>query len=612
MNAFKRLLRYAEPYRGRLIVALVAMVVYAVGNGIIAKLIKDIVDGLLAAQQTGIASGVADQVNHGRVGTLAIWILSAYLLKGIGAWASSYLMADVGQRVVRDLRNTLFRHILDQSAAFFARASSGQLVSKITNDVNQIQQAASETIADLTRETLTVVALAVWLFIVDWRLAIVVLTGAPLAVYPLVRLGQRVRSTTRRGQEQLEQVTHLAAQSFSGHRIVKAFGAEGRETERFAQSTSRLYRTNMRITGAMASLPPLMEFIGGVAAVAALWYGTTRIAQGLLTPGAFASFLGTAFMMYGPIKKLSRVNAGLQQAIAASERIFEMLDTHTEVVDTPGAPALPRMSRSVEFRNVGFAYDDRADRMVLEHVSFTAHAGQVIALVGLSGAGKTTLVNLIPRFYDVRSGSILVDGADIRAVSLRSLRDQIALVTQETVLFDDTIAANIAYGVPGAPRQAIESAACAAHAHEFIVDLPDKYDARIGERGQRLSGGQRQRLAIARALLKNCPLLVLDEATSSLDVESEQLAQDALANLMRNRTTFVIAHRLSTVRRADLIVALEDGRVAETGTHDTLVDLPNGVYAKLYALHAFDDRRGHGNGNGNGNAIGHGNGDARR
>src|SRR5262245_9076484 len=387
------------------------MVVYAAGSGLIAKLIKDIVDGLLAAQNGGAGATATDGIHRGVLG-LAVWILTAYFFKGVGAWASSYLMADVGQRVVMDLRNRLYRHILDQSAAFFSRASSGQLVSKITNDVNQIQQAVGETVADLIRETLSVVAYAGLLFWLDWRLAIVVLTGAPLAVYPLVRLGQRVRSTTRRGQEQLEQVTHLAAQGFTGHRIVKAFGAEARETDRFKRATASLYRTNMRITGAVASLPPLMEFIGGVAAVAALWYGATRIAQGELTPGAFASFLGAAFMMYGPIKKLSRVNAGLQQAIAASERIFEMLDTHTEVVDVAGAPALARMAKSVEFKDVGFAYADRADRLVLEHVSFTAHSGQVIALVGLSGAGKTTLVNLIPRFYDVTAGAIFVDGVD--------------------------------------------------------------------------------------------------------------------------------------------------------------------------------------------------------
>jgi subfamily B ATP-binding cassette protein MsbA len=284
------------------------------------------------------------------------------------------------------------------------------------------------------------------------------------------------------------------------------------------------------------------------------------------------------------------VNASIQQAIAAAERIYKMLDTHTEVHERAEAPALPRMQTMVEFRDVGFAYDDRPNQFVLRHASFRVSSGQVVAIVGLSGAGKTTLVNLIPRFYDVTEGAILVDGVDIRDVSLRSLRGQIALVTQETVLFDDSIASNIAYGAPGASREAIEAAARAAHAHEFITQLSGGYDARIGERGQRISGGQRQRLAIARAILKDCPLLVLDEATSALDAESEQLVQDALVNLMRNRTTFVIAHRLSTVRRADMILALQAGRIAEIGTHDELIAREGGVYAKLYALQAIDDR----------------------
>jgi len=333
-----------------------------------------------------------------------------------------------------------------------------------------------------------------------------------------------------------------------------------------------------------------MEFIGGIAAAGALWYASVKISDGSLTPGAFAAFLGTAFSMYAPIKKLSRVNAGLQQAIAASQRIFEMLDTHSEVKERPGAQALAPLQSTVEFRDVGFAYDDARDRHILRHVSFTARAGQVVAIVGLSGAGKTTLVNLIPRFYDVTEGALLIDGVDIRDVTLASLREQMALVTQENVLFDETIAANIAYGAPAAPREAIEAAARAAHAHDFITDLAGGYEARIGERGQRLSGGQRQRLAIARAILTKAPILVLDEATSALDSESEQAVQAALVNLMRDRTTFVIAHRLSTVRHADLIVALEHGRVAELGTHEALIDRPGGVYARLHALQMLDER----------------------
>jgi subfamily B ATP-binding cassette protein MsbA len=576
VKEFRRLLEYARPYRGRITTALAAMLLYGLGSAGLPLLVKPIFDDVLTA-----TSDVA------RVAGL---ILAAYLLKGVGGYVSAVLMADVGQRVVRDLRNRLFRHTLGQSAAFFARRTSGQLVSRITNDVNQLQSVVSETLADLIRESLAVVGYVAVLFYYDWNLALVCLTAAPLVVYPLARLGQRVRRMSRRGQEELEHVTHIATEGLAGHRIVKAFGAEERESARFSAATHLLYRTSMKITGAMASLPPLMEFLGGLAAVGALWYGADRIRNQQLTPGEFSAFLTAAFMMYQPIKKLSRVNASVQQAIAAAQRVFEILDTHSEVKDLPGAPALAPLRSRVEFVGVGFAYDDDPGRFILRDVTFTVRAGQIAAIVGLSGAGKTTLVNLIPRFYDVTEGAILVDGVDIRGVALGSLRQQTALVTQETVLFDDTIAANIAYGVPGAPRASIEAAARAAHADEFIRGLPGGYDTRIGERGQRLSGGQRQRLAIARALLKNSPLLVLDEATSALDAESELLVQDALANLMKDRTTFVIAHRLSTVRRADLIVALEHGRIAEIGTHDELVTRPAGVYAKLYALQAFEER----------------------
>ena len=576
MNDILRLLRYAAPYRGQLTVAFLAMLLYAAGSALLAFLIQPILDKVLPEQQ--------------QVRQVATLLLVAYFLKGIGGYVSGYLMTQVGQRVVMDLRNQLFRHILGQSAAFFSRRTTGQLISHLTNDVGQVHLAVSETAADFVRETLTIVGYIGLLFYIDWRLALVCLTAAPLVVYPLARLGQRVRRSTRRSQEDLEHVTHLSAEALSGHRIVKAFGAEGRQTDRFSRATHSLFRTNMKITGAVSALPPLMEFIGGLAAVATLWWGAAEINRGRLTTGQLTSFLAAAFLMYGPVKKLSRVTAGIQQTIAACQRIFHLLDTHTEVLERPGAQPLGRLRTEVEFHDVGFAYEDDPGRFILRHVSFTARAGQVVAIVGLSGAGKTTLVNLIPRFYDVTDGAILIDGVDIRTVTLRSLRDQMALVTQETVLFDDSVAANIAFGVPQATREEIVAAATAAHAHEFIVNLARGYDTTIGERGQRLSGGQRQRLAIARAILKNAPVLVLDEATSSLDAESELLVQDALANLMRNRTTFVIAHRLSTVRRADLIVALEKGEVAEIGNHDELVSRPGGVYAKLYALQAFDER----------------------
>ncbi len=576
MNPLTRLLGFARPYRARFAVASLAMVCYAAASACVAALIAPMLDRVLPERQ--------------QLGLWSVAVLAAYAVKGLGAYASAFLMTDIGQRVVRDLRDRLFRHILDQSAGFFSRRTSGQLSSRITNDVNQVQQAVSETLGDLLREGLSVIGLAVVLFLKDWHLALVAVTGAPIVVYPLVRLGKRIRSTTRRSQEELEHLSHVTVEAFTGHRIVKAFGAEAHEESRFRRASQRLYRTNLKVTSTLAVLPPVMELLGGGAIVLLIWYGSGQIAARQLSQGDFAAFVVAAVMMYGPIKKLSRVNATIQQAIAASERIFEILDTHSEVRERAGARTLARLQQGIEFRGVSFTYDDGAPKNILRDVSFQVRAGEVVAIVGLSGAGKTTLVNLVPRFYDVTAGGIFIDGVDIREVTLASLREQVGIVTQETVLFDETIAANIAYGRQAVSTLEIEAAARAAHAHEFIQALPGKYDTRIGERGQRLSGGQRQRLAIARALLKNSPILILDEATSSLDAESEQLVQEALQNLMRNRTSFVIAHRLSTVRRADTIIVLERGRVAEVGRHEELLARPGGVYAKLYSLQIFEGR----------------------
>jgi subfamily B ATP-binding cassette protein MsbA len=576
VNSFFRLLRYAKPYKGRLAWAVLAMVIYAAASALVIYLIKPILNEVLPTGE-GLRA-------------IAFALIGLYFLKGIGSYFSGYLMEDVGQRVVMDVRDQLYGHILGQSASFFGRNAVGQLLSRVSNDVGQVQRAVSETAGDLARETLALIGYAVILFYLDPRLALVCLTGAPILLYPLVRLGQRVRRTARRSQEAQEHMSHVGAETFAAHRIVKAFGAEERETSRFRDALRHLYRTNMRVVRALSLMPPAMELLGGIGMAAALWYGSNEIATGRLTTGDFTTFLAAMLMMYAPAKKLSRVNANLQQAIAAADRIFEMLDTHTEVAESPNAVPLPPFSQAIEFRDVTFAYEDVHPRAILRDISLTVPAGQMVAIVGRSGAGKTTLVNLIPRFYDVSGGAITIDGVDLRAVTLKSLRGQVGIVTQETVLFDDTIANNIAYGAAQATAAQIEAAARAAHAHEFVSVLPEKYQTRIGERGQKLSGGQRQRLAIARALLKNAPILILDEATSALDTEAELLVQDALATLMLNRTSFVIAHRLSTIMRADAIVVLERGRIVEVGRHDDLLHR-EGVYASLYKMQLLEPKR---------------------
>ena len=586
MNSFFRLLRYAKPYKGRLAWAVLAMMIYAIASALVIYLIRPILDQLLP--------------NHEGLQRIAFSLIALYFLKGVGSYFSGYLMEDVGQRVVMDVRDQLYGHILGQSASFFGRNAVGQLLSRVNNDVGQVQRAVSETAGDLARETLALVGYAVILFYIDPRLALVCLTGAPIILYPLVRLGQRVRRTARRSQEAQEHMSHVGAETFAAHRIVKAFGAEEREASRFREALRHLYRTNMRVVRALSLMPPAMELLGGVGMAAALWYGSKEIASGRLTPGEFTTFLAAMLMMYAPAKKLSRVNANLQQAIAASDRIFEMLDTHTEVAESPNAEPLPPFSQAIEFRDVTFTYEEPGEGLervppfeephaILRNVTLKIPVGQMVAIVGRSGAGKTTLVNLIPRFYDVSSGAITIDGRDLRDVTLKSLRAQVGIVTQETVLFDDTIANNIAYGAAQAAAEQIEAAARAAHAHEFISALPEKYRTRIGERGQKLSGGQRQRVAIARALLKNAPILILDEATSALDTEAELLVQDALATLMLNRTSFVIAHRLSTIMRADAIVVLERGRIVEVGRHDDLLKR-EGVYAALYKMQLLEPK----------------------
>jgi subfamily B ATP-binding cassette protein MsbA len=569
MALFRRLFTFTRPYRGRLYLSWLATSVYAASGALLVAQMKPIFDKVLIA-------GVD-------VGRLSVTILVLYAIKGISSYFSTTLVADAGQHAVTDLRNTLYRHVLGQSFSFLGRSSTGTLMSHITTDVEKIQAAVSELAGDLLKEGLTILGLLAVLFYMDWPLALLSLIGLPLALHPLFRLGQRLRASNDTSLRRWRDISEILQETISGFRVVKAFRMEKFETARFRRAASRLLNVNMRITRTTAILPPLMEFVGGLALVAALLYGSYAIRNEYLTTGAFVAFITALFAMYTPIKRLSRVNATLQAALAAGGRVFEVLDRRDEVPEGDKAIVLPRMRGEIEYRGVGFRYAD-AHMPILRNVSFVARPGEVVAIVGGSGAGKTTLVNLLPRFYDVSEGAIFIDGIDIRQATLGSLRRQVGLVTQETVLFNDTVRANIAYGLDDVDAAQVESAARAALAHDFILDLRRRYDTVIGERGSRLSGGQKQRIAIARAILKNPPILILDEATSALDTESERLVQSALSNLMRGRTTLVIAHRLATVRDADRIVVLEGGEVREVGRHEELMRRRNGIYCRLHDL----------------------------
>jgi subfamily B ATP-binding cassette protein MsbA len=568
-----RLTAFTKPYRGRLLLAWLATAGYAAAGALLAYTVKPIFDQVL--------------IRGVNTAAVSASILLLYVIKGSCAFAATTLVASVGQRAVTDLRNALYEHVLNQSFAFLARRSTGSLMSHFTADVERIQNAVSELAGDLLKEGLTVIGLLLVLFYQDWRLALVAVFGMPLALSPLVRLGRRIRSSNETSLRRWQDISEILQETISGFRIVKAFAMEAFERERFRRAVSRLLHVNLRIARTNAVLPPLMEAFGGVALVSALFYGSYEIRDGTLTTGQFVSFLAALFLMYTPIKRLSQINASLQGALAAGSRVFALLDTHEEVREQEGALTLPRMRREIEYREVGFRYHD-GEGSVLRRVALRAAAGEVVAIVGTSGAGKTTLVNLLPRFYDVSEGAITIDGVDIRSATLKSLREQIGLVTQETLLFNDSVRANIAYGLQDVDEARVEAAARAAFAHDFILDLPRRYDTVIGERGSRLSGGQRQRIAIARALLKDPPILILDEATSALDAESERLVQQALSNLIRGRTTLVIAHRLATVRTAHRIVVLEAGEVREEGSHEELLR-KGGLYSRLHELQFSED-----------------------
>jgi len=569
-----RLLSFLRPYRSRLIIAAACMIVLAGCTAALAWMLKPALDNALSGRDKDF------------IYLLPLLVIGLYVVKGCAYYGQAYLMGYIGQKVIFDLRNALYHHITSQSLSFFAHRKTGELLAHMSYDVTLVQATVSTAITALMRDSVSIIFLTLVVFIQDWLLACITILVFPLVVYPIVRFGRKIRSASTDGQVSMGELSSLIEETVGGMRVVKAFGMEGYEQGRFRKLTADYMQHQMRVFKAHALSFPIMELLAGFGIAGVLLYGGLRVASGATTPGTLMSFLAAMIMLYEPVKRLSRANNEIQQGLAAAQRVFSLLDETPDIVDIPGAVELQPFHREIVFSQVGLRYQG-AKKNVLTDINLTVDAGEVVALVGRSGAGKTSMVNLVPRFIDTTEGQILVDGLDITQTTQSSLRRNIALVTQEVILFNDSVLNNIAYGHSRQDRKQVEEAARMANAHDFIQKLPQGYETVVGERGVILSGGQRQRLSLARALLKDAPILILDEATSSLDTESERLIQQAIDRLMQGRTVIVIAHRLSTIRHAHRIVVLDEGRIADMGSHQELIDR-GGLYAELYRLQ-FED-----------------------
>jgi len=635
MNVLARLYRYLRRYRGWALTALASMVIFAATQTLLIALIRPLFDEVLSPPRAAVAGAPAgasgsltssDQtrdriissvLNRDRPVGHRGWLVNAYdsavggtarwwnanpaerwrkvvevllvvlVLRALTSFFSEYAFQKVGLSTVRDLRNELYEAIINQSHRFFAQRSTGEMVSRLVSDADAIQAAVSTRMGDLFQESITLVGLILFVFLSNTQLAFISLVVAPVIIIPVMHFGKKLRGTTHRSQERMADIATLLEETIRGVRIVKAFTMEQFEIVRFHEATRRHLSSNLKAQRIQALTSPVMELIAGACMVMLFLYARVRIQAGTLTNGQFLSFLFALASMYAPIKKLNKVNLSVNTALSASERVFRMLDIDNDVKERPDAIRLSSVGSGIQYEKVSFTY---GNDLVLRGVELSIAPGEIVALVGGSGAGKSTLVNLLPRFYDVTQGRITIDGHDVRDLTLSSLRGIMGFVTQEVILFNDTVRNNIAYGRTNVDEQLVIEAARAANAHEFITALPQGYDTLIGESGVLLSGGQRQRLAIARALFKDPPILILDEATSALDTESERLVQQALMNLMQGRTTMVIAHRLSTIRSAHKIVVLDAGAIVEAGSHDVLL-ARRGVYRKLYDLQFLEDER---------------------